>query len=266
MAERPSDVTMVGRQVGWEQKLFWRNPAAAGFSVLFPLLFLVIFSLTSNDSKIDIGHHLQVKGIQYYAAGLLVFGLISVSCTSLAINLTFRRDDGLLKRKRGTPLPAWGFVAGLIGSSMIVGVVLTAAVVAFARLAYGLTVPTTRLPTLVLVLLIGTLAFCAIGILMTAAIPNADAAPAIVNIAVFPLIFLSGVFFPVQNEVLNRVADLFPIRHFIGTLDTVFATPIGHQAAGIGSLPWADLAVIAAWGIVAAALASRWFRWEPAVT
>ncbi len=266
MPDLSSDTALVVRQVGWEQKLFWRNPAAAGFSVLFPLLFLVIFSLTSNDAKIDVGGGLRVRGIQYYAAGLLAFGLISVACTSLAINLTFRRDDGILKRKRGTPLPAWAFVTGLIGSSVIVGCALTVAVVAFARLAYGLTVPTSRVPALVLTLLVGTVAFCAIGILITALIPNADAAPAVVNIAVFPLIFVSGVFFPVQNDVLNRVADVFPIRHFIEALDTVFATPIGHQAQSVGSLPWSDLGVIAAWGVVCAVLAARWFRWDPAVT
>lgn len=154
MAETATNnASLVGRQVGYEQKAFWRNPAAAGFTVIFPLLFLVIFSLTSNSTKIVVGHEnghpLKVHGIQYFAAGLLAFGLITACYTSLSINLATRRDEGMLKRKRGTPLPAWAFMAGVVGNAMIVGVFLAVVVTAFGRLAYGLNVPGSRLLTLV---------------------------------------------------------------------------------------------------------------------
>lgn len=268
MADTASnDVALVAQQVGYEQKAFWRNPAAAGFTVIFPLLFLVIFSLTSNSSTITVGHQgghpLKVHGIQYFAAGLLAFGLITACYTSLSINLTTRRDEGILKRKRGTPLPAWAFITGVVGNAMIVGLFLTVVVTAFGRLAYSLNVPGSRLVTLVVVLLVGSAAFCALGILLTCFIPNADAAPSIANISIFPLIFISGVFFPVDNDTLNRIADVFPVRHFIKGLNTVFGTPIGHQAPGLLHLPWKDLAVVAAWGVVGAVVAARRFRWEP---
>lgn len=93
--------------------------------------------------------------------------------------------------------------------------------------------------------------------------PNADAAPAIANISVFPLIFISGVFFPVDNDTLNRIADFFPVRHFIVALNSVFGTPIGHQAPGVVNLPWKDIAVVVAWGAVGAVIAAKRFRWEP---
>ncbi len=118
------DLPLVGRQVVAEQKMFWRNPAAAGFTIIFPLFFLIIFSLLNGTGDIALPSGIVVRFTSYYIAGIIVFAAVSACFTNLAINLTMRRDDGTLKRKRSTPLPTWALFAGLLGSQLIVTVLM----------------------------------------------------------------------------------------------------------------------------------------------
>ena len=118
------DLPLVGRQVVAEQKMFWRNPAAAGFTIIFPLFFLIIFSLLNGTGDIAPPSGIVVRFTSYYIAGIIVFAAVSACFTNLAINLTMRRDDGTLKRKRSTPLPTWALFAGLLGSQLIVTVLM----------------------------------------------------------------------------------------------------------------------------------------------
>jgi ABC-2 type transport system permease protein len=132
----------------------------------------------------------------------------------------------------------------------------------FGTVVYGVDFPLSHLPDLVLVLVVGAASFSALGIAIASFVPNADAGPAIVNAIFFPLVFLSGTFFPVDpDSVLAKIANVFPVRPF---LQAIFAT---FDPLRSGSrLSWGDLAVVAAWGVVAAVIAVRRFRWEPRVT
>ena len=123
------------------------------------------------------------------------FGVISACYTNLAIALSFRRDSGVLKRVRGTPLPPWVFMAGNIGSSLIVSALLVALTTLAGVLFYGVVFPG-RWVALVLTLAVGAFCFCALGLAMTTVIPTATASPAIVNGVLFPILFISGTFFP----------------------------------------------------------------------
>jgi ABC-2 type transport system permease protein len=255
-----SPIRLALDQLVLEQKRFWRNPANAIFTVAFPIFFLVIFgSLNVNDRVRSLGN---IDFNQFFTPNIVAFGLMSACFVNLGINLPFRRDEGLLKRMRGTPLPIPAFVFGLLANAFLVSALLTAFVMTFGAVVYGVEFPVSHLPDLVLVLVVGASSFSALGIAIASLVPNADAGPAIVNAVFFPLVFLSGTFFPVDpGSVLAKIANVFPIRPF---LQATFAT---FDPLRTGSrLQWGDLAVVAAWGLVAGVVAVRRFRWEPRVT
>jgi ABC-2 type transport system permease protein len=244
-------------QVVLEQKRFWRNPASAVFTFMFPILFLVIFGSMNVDARLSALGDIDFN--QFFTPNIVAFGVMSACWVDLGINLTVRRDAGLLKRIRGTPMPPSVFIAGVIANAFLVSAILTVIVVAVGEVAYGVTFTLDRVPDLALVLLVGAASFSAIGIAVASLVPNADAAPAVVNAIYFPLVFLSGTFFPVSSDsVLGRIASIFPVRPF---LQATFAT---FDPLRVGSrVSWRDLVVVAVWGVAAALVALANFRWEP---
>jgi ABC-2 type transport system permease protein len=245
------------RQVGWEQRSFWRNPAAAAFTFAFPLVFLVVFiAINGNDAvSIDGG---RVKFAQFYVPSIVGFGVISASYTNLAFTLSVRRDNGLLKRVRGTPLPPSLYLAGIGGNVVVVSTILTTLVTVLGVVAYGVSFPG-RYLGLAITLALGAFCFGALGSMVATFVPNEDAAPAIINFILFPLLFISGTFGRVDPEsALGRLAAVFPVWHLNRLLERLFSP----FASGTG-LVASHLAVMAAWGVGALIVASRRFRWEP---
>jgi ABC-2 type transport system permease protein len=174
------------------------------------------------------------------------------------MSLVIAREDGRLKRGRGTPLPAWVFIAGRVGNSIVVALLMLALIMALGRIAYGVAIPWSRLPSILFVLVIGAAAFCCLGVALTAAIPSEDAAAPIVNALLLPLYFLSGVFIPDDQLPAGVIhfADVFPIRHFF---EALFDAYLGGGSA----VSWDNLAVVAIWGVAGLLAAIRWFRWTP---
>jgi ABC-2 type transport system permease protein len=203
---------LLARQVGYEQRTYWRSPSSAVFTFAFPVLLLVIFASVNQDRTLAL-----LGGItyaQYYVPQIVAFGVISACYTNLAIVMCFRRDSGALKRVRGTPLPPWVFMAGNIGSSLIVSGLLVALTTGAGALLYDVTFPG-RYGSLAGSLLLGAFCFCSLGLAVTTFIPVATAAPAMVNGTLFPLVFISGTFFPIDSgSWLGRIASVFPVRHF----------------------------------------------------
>ncbi len=253
-----SAASLLGVQVRYEQKAYWRNPAAAFFTFAFPLIFLVIFASINSGSTVDVRGELSFN--QYYIPAIICFGVISATYTQIGINLSFRRQSGELKRFRSTPLPPSILVGGLLGSAVLVSLLIFALTTALGIVAYGVELPSHYL-ALALSLLVGAATFCALGVAIASLVPNADAAPAVVNGVLFPLLFLSGVFFPLPPGVLTRIADVFPISHFVQAVFTAFdpRLPDGFTHG----FAWTDLGLMALWGVVGAVVAVRRFRWEP---
>ena len=253
-----SDTAVLGRQLGYEQKIFWRTPAAAFFSFIFPIIFLVIFATLFKGQTAHVGN-VRVTWNDYFIPSLVTFGIIGATFTNIAISLAIRRDNGVLKRFRGTPLRPWMFVAAVVLSSLIVAAILTALTVVFGIVVYGVHVPH-HIGALILTLAVGAGTFCALGLAMTVFIPNAEAAPAIINGVLLPIVFISGTFFPVDpSSILAKIADYFPVRHFITAMFNAF-DPAHQSSSGISRN---DLIIMAAWGAVALFIAVRRFRWEP---
>ena len=245
-------------QFRYDQKTFWRNPASIFFTVLLPLIFLVIFStIFGNDEIEELG---GIKTTTYYVPAIITLAVVSATTQSLAIRLTVDRENGILKRVRGTPLPASVFIAGRIGNAIVVSVLGLLVVAAIGRIAYGVEIPWERLPAVLVTLAVGAAAFCCLGVALTAAIPSEDAAAPVANAVLLPLYFLSGVFIP-ESEIPDgvlHVADAFPIRHFFEAFFEAW-NPL-TQGAGF---EWGHLAIVAAWGLAGLAIALRTFRWTP---
>jgi ABC-2 type transport system permease protein len=242
----------------FNQKVFWRNPGSVFFTVLLPVLFLVIFGTIFGDDPIDtLG---GVPTTTYYVPAIVTLAVVSATMVSLAVNLTTAREAGLLKRGRGTPQPAWVFIAGRVGNSVVVSVVMVIVVTLIGKLLYGAPVPWKQAPEVALILVVGAASFCCLGVAMTAIIPSREAAPAITNVITLPLYFLSGIFIP-ENEIPEGVltfAGLFPVRNFFEAFFTAYSP--GPGGSGI---EWMDLLVVALWGLAGLALAIRFFRWTP---
>lgn len=248
-------MAMIPLQLRYEQKAFWRNPAAAFFSFAFPIVLFVLFASIFNGSKESaLG---GIKGIDYYTPTITAYGVMSACFVNLAITVTFRRDQGLLKRVRGTPLSPLGYLGGLVANAVVISVILAIIIIAFGVGAYGASLPRDWVG-LVVTVLVGAAVFCILGLATTALIPNADAAPAIVNLIFFVLIVISGGFFPIAStSVLSQIAQVFPLRHFI---DATFAA--FDPRRNVSAFPWSDVGIMAAWGAAGLVVATRWFRWE----
>jgi ABC-2 type transport system permease protein len=244
-------------QVRYVNKTFWRNPAAAIFTFGFPLMFLVIFTVLLGHGMMHLDSRV-IRQSTYYVAAMAAFGVITSSYTNVAMTVTFQRDAGILKRTNGTPLPAVSYFGAKVLHALFVALLLVALTAAFGRVFYQADVPTgmTLLRFLVMVV-VGSTSFCALGVAATSLIPNADSAPAIVNATILPLLFLSGIFIPLGNDApawVTFVARVFPVHHFAS----------GLQAGFIGTpFSWTDVVVVAAWGAGGLIAALRFFSWEP---
>jgi ABC-2 type transport system permease protein len=251
-----SDLALTLRQLKTENTTFWRNPAAAFFTFVFPLMFLFIFTSVFGNDEIDMAGKV-IKASTYYVGTIAAFSLITACYTNIAMGISFARDQGVLKRVKGSPLPAWCYLAGRIGHAILIGFLLVAIVTIFGAVFYGVEVPTNTMPGLVIALIVGAASFAALAFAITAVIPNAEAAPAIVNFSILPLLFLSGVFFPVPDW-MEIFSSFFPVKPLLDLIADAF----NPATTGTG-IDIADLAVVAAWGVAGLILAVKYFSWEP---
>jgi ABC-2 type transport system permease protein len=253
-----SGIALVGHQFRFDQKAFWRNPASVFFTVMFPVLLLVIFGTIFGSSTVEIrGGHIDTD--TYYVPAIITLSIISSTMQALAMSLVIAREDGRLKRGRGTPMPAWVFIAGRVGNSIVTSVMMLALLALIGGLVYGVHFPWDRIPAILLVLAIGAASFSCLGIALTAAIPTQDAAAPIVNFLLLPLYFLSGVFIPDDQlpSGIIHFADIFPIRHFF------LAFFDAYVPGGSSVIAWDHLLIVAIWGVGGLLLAIRYFRWTP---
>jgi ABC-2 type transport system permease protein len=243
-----SPVALAWRQFRFERRMFWRNPSAAFFNFALPLIFLFliasVFGLNEKDRTI------LIPGI----AGMSV---MTTTFTALAFNVTFLREQGILKRIRGTPLPPVSYFGGLIANAVTNAVVQVALVIAIGKVVYSVPLPHDWLELVVFTLL-GVVAFSSLGIAMAQAIPNFDSAAAYVNAVFLPMIFISGTFYESKHlpAVIDAGARILPLRHVIDGLRGAIVRGGGltHHVEG--------LVVLAAWSAAGIFLALRYFRWE----
>jgi ABC-2 type transport system permease protein len=252
-----NDLRMTLDQVRYEQRSYWRNPASAFFTFAFPLVFFFILTGVAggqtDSSDLGPGVHLS----QYYTPSILAYAIMSACFLSLTLTTVRKREAGILKRYRGTPLPVGALLGGFIGSSMVVAFALGVVVIGCAVGFFGVHLQASHLLPIVVLILVAALAFCALGLAVSSLIPNDDSGPAIINLPFFILVFISGTYFPVSGT-LAKVAGYFPLRPLTDGLFRCFNPYLSGS-------PWSghDLATLLIWGGAATVFAVRRFRWTP---
>jgi ABC-2 type transport system permease protein len=241
-------VTLAWSQYRLERKMFWRNPTAAFFNFFLPLLFLGLFGAIFSNNQANL--NVIVPGI----AGL---SIMATTFSALAMNITFLREQGVLKRMRGTPLPTGSYLAA-IGANAVTNAFLQIAIVVVAgRLFFGIGWPKDWIE-LVVFGLAGVVCLASLGVAFSHVIPNFDAAPAYQNIVFLPTIFISSVFYDASNApvFLRDIAQALPLVHIIDGLKGALVT--GASIADNLSA----LAVIGIWSAFGIFFAIRGFSWE----
>ncbi len=240
-------------QLRAEQRLFWRSRELAFFTFAFPIVLFLLLGAVYGGDTIE-----GFKGSSYLLAGLLGYGVASTTFAGLAIVTVIRREDGILKRLRGTPLSAPAYVVAVLVSTLAVYALEAIVLVAVGRAFFDVPVPE-RWLSLVVSLGLGGAAFAAMGLGLTGVIRSAEGCSAVVNAIYLPLTFISGSFFSVHKypAFLQAIADVLPLTYFIRLVRNVVLEnePVWTN--------WESVAVVAAWGLVGVLAAARWFRWEP---
>ena len=249
---RRSNLGLVAHQIGYEQLSFWRNPQSAIFTFLFPVLFVVIMGALFGSVGTS-SYFGGLSALQYYVPTIAALSVLGSCYGQLAVALAARRQNGILKRVRATRLPAWAYFTGLLAHCVLVSLVDIALIVGVGRL-YGVPLPS-QWAAITLTLALGAASFCALGVAVATVISNAEAAPAVAQLVLFPLLFLSGTYMPIHSQLLNQISGWLPVRPF----NEALTGPLSRHAGA----DWRHLAVLAAWGVVGAVVAVRRFRWNP---
>ena len=256
MSDRPGNLSLLWQQIRYQNTIFWRTPIAAFFTLVFPLMFLVLFTAIFGNQVNENG----ITTAQFFAPNLAVFAAVSASYTNLAIGTAIARDNGILKRIRGTPLPPWIYIAGRIGSATYIAAIAVVVMLGVGVALYGVQVAWRSIPAAAMAFLVGVGCFSALGMLVAALAANGDTTPAITNATLLPLAFVSDIFFNIENPPrwMELIGDFFPLKHFA----IAFRDPMNPLLSGF-QFHWGRLGYMALWGIVAVVLAVRFFRWEP---
>jgi ABC-2 type transport system permease protein len=241
-------LALTWHQYRLERRMFWRNPSAAFFNFFLPLLFLALFGAIFSGNQ---------KNLDVIVPGIAGMSVMSTTFSALAMNLTFLREQGVLKRMRGTPLPSGAYLGGIAANAVTNAAVQVAIVVLAGRLFFGIGWPRDWIELVVFVTA-GVACLASLGVAYSHVIPNFDAAPAYVNIVFLPVIFISGVFYDASNapQFLRDIAQALPLTHIIDGLSGALV-----NGKGLGD-HLSDLLVIGLWALAGIRLAIRGFSWD----
>jgi ABC-2 type transport system permease protein len=244
---------LFGHELRAQQRLFWRSRELAFFTFMLPIILYFLLGSVYGEDEVE-----GVRGADYLLAGMLGYGCVSTTFAGLAILLVIRREQGILKRLRATPLPPATYLAAVLTSIVLVFALETVLMIAIGRLAFDTPLPARAL-SLVAALLLGAVSFAALGVALSSVVRSAEGASAVVNAIYLPVSFISGAFFSPASfpAFLEAIADVLPLTYFIELVRDVML----H-----GSQLWDEptaVAVIAAWGAFGLVVAVRSFRWEP---
>jgi ABC-2 type transport system permease protein len=239
-------------------KLFLRTPRTAFFTFVFPLILLALLDTTNNGQTVTGPSGDQMDFAAYFTPSIGIFGLITACYTATIFAIATARDRGIIKRVMGTPLPtplylgSWGLAA------IITGLVSLTLLVVIGLLAFGVSIEPSLIPAAVVTALLGATCLSSLGLAVASFVRKAESAPMVANLTMFPVLFLSGVFFPINDAAswIQHLADVFPVAHLVDALTACF------DPATTGSGFSSDLWSLIAWTAVGLVVATRRFRVE----
>ncbi|MET0558653.1 MAG: ABC transporter permease [Solirubrobacterales bacterium] len=239
-----------------------RTPRTLLFTIAFPLVFLVLFNsifIHGNDTA-TLPNDLRLSAQAYFTAGIIAYAVALSTFTTLAVSLTTQRENGQLKRYRGTPMPPWTFIAAQVLRATAQGLAMAALLLAVGALVYGVPIPGSTFPAFLVYLVLGIATLCSLGIALSSFTPTPDSASTIAPFTVVMLAFFSGVWIPVEQlpHWLETFGKVFPLYHLALGLQTT----LSPHATGSG-LDLQNVLILAIWAIAGARIASKRFKWEP---
>lgn len=236
-----------------QTRIFFRTTVAAFFTLVLPLMFLVMLNLLIPE---DPASALPVS--QYITPALAVFGMVTATFTNLAINTSMARDEGILKRVAATPMPMIIHLGGRIVSAVLIGLLSVALMLVVGRAFFSVDIPWSGLPLFFLLLVFGAATFSALGLAVAATTRSSRAAPAIANFVILPLAFISGVFFPLDTapQWVQTTASYLPLEPLATSAVDIF---VGDSEG----FPVRAIVSLVVWGAVGLVLAVRFFSYEP---
>jgi ABC-2 type transport system permease protein len=245
-------VSTLVHQLRFEQKTFWRSREAAVFIFVFPLLLYALLGSVYGDD-ID-----GVPAVDILLAGLFGYGAANTAFGGLAIVLVVRREAGVLKRLRATPLPPGTYLAAVLLSTLVTFALQSVGLLLLGGLVFDASMPANWLGFAGAVVL-GVASFAGMGLAAAALIRSSEGVSAVVNVVILPMAFLSGSFGPTRDfpEFLQRIADVLPLTYFIEIVNGVYL-----DGDSLFADPKALLAVLA-WGGAGLLVALRRFGWMP---
>ncbi|MBO9713412.1 ABC transporter permease [Sphingomonas sp.] len=234
---------------------FWRNPSAAFFGIVFPLMVLLINSTMFGNAPVTI-HGVTTTVASFYVAGMSVFAVAMTCFTNLATAVLFDRDMGRLKRIRATPTPVLAYVVARLTFAMFAGLLATMLCVGAGAALFGVRIAPMALVEFAGVVLFGGACFAALSLAVVGLVANAQAGPAVLNAMTFPVLFVSNVFYPIDRlpPWLLTITNALPVRPLANAATaSFFGTPVAMR----------DLMVLGAWGLGGALVAAAKFNWQP---
>ncbi|MGI9624022.1 MAG: ABC transporter permease [Acidimicrobiales bacterium] len=259
MGAFPSAGRLVTTQMRYQLKVFFRTPVAAFFTLVLPVMMLVLFNALFSDGTVETDEG-EWPLSQFYTGSMAAFAAVSATYTNLANTVPILRDEGVLKRWRGTPLPPPAYIAGMVAMSVVVAAIGVVIMLVLGVLAYDLDVEAVKIPAMIVTFVVGVAAFAALGLACASLVPNARSAPAVANATLLPLAFVSNIFVPLEDPPrwVEVIGDFFPLKPFVvafqDTLNPLVEPP---------GFSWSSLAWVAVWGAVGTVVALAKFRWEP---
>jgi len=236
-----------------------RNPRALVFTFAFPLILIVLFSALNGNAKVDAyGEHIRFA--QFYTPAIAIFSLVTACYTTLILGIATARDQGLLKRVRGTPLPMSIYLGSWVTGAVATGVSAILLLFVVAIPAFGVDVYARTLPAAIVTLLLGAVCLASLGIAVASLVKSADQAMPVAQLTFLPVSFISGIWFPLDGapDWLIHVAHFFPLYHIVNSFGSCFVP--GSSGSGFNG---SDLSALAIWTAVGLFVAVRRFRWEP---
>ena len=255
----PGDVlALVLHQARYDLRAFRRNRQGRYFTLILPLVLLVVFVSVGVGGKTVGPNH--VASSVYFVPGLSALAVVAASFVNLVISVTAQREAGVLKRRRATPVPAWVLIAGRTLTPIAVSLTTLTVLLAVGHYAYDVRLTAATIPAVAVTAIFGSAAFCVLGYALSTRIGSADAAQPIVQALMLPLYFISGVFVPSVDLPgwLRHIGALFPVEHLADGLRRAYAPGSG--------IVWSDLLALALWAIAGLALALKRFSWIPSTT
>lgn len=256
---RPTALLLVD-QIRYQLLMMWRIPVALFFTLALPLIMFVLFNTVFDDDSL-VGSANDMTLAQFYTGGLAAFTAVSATYTNLANMVPLRRDEGILKRWRGTPLPTWTYLGGFVGQAVILAAIGMVLMIGAGIVFYDVTLEAAKVPYLLAAFVVGVASFGALGVALSCVVPNASSSAAAANATLLPLAFVSDVFLASEDthRWLDAVGNFFPLKPFAEALQDVFDLNLAA-----GDVSWSRLGYIALWGLVGLAISVRFFRWDPA--